>query len=115
MSGPAPLFDFRHCEDAETALASFTFAIWLIISIQALHKSRGRAMVYSKPRRCFTTVPRDYCPHPVRPRRWNFPGIPPDQAFVVIVTLAGLRPGDVAVTRICPALAVDCTIARHIP
>lgn len=38
-----------------------------------------------------------------------------DQAFVVTVTLAGFRPGDVAVARICPALPVDCTIARHIP
>jgi hypothetical protein len=38
-----------------------------------------------------------------------------DQAFVAIVTVAGFKPGDVAVTRICPALAIDCTMARHMP
>src|SRR5437868_3622476 len=38
-----------------------------------------------------------------------------DQDFAVIVSVAGLSPGDVAVTRMGPDLPVDCTIARHIP
>ncbi len=36
-------------------------------------------------------------------------------AFDAIVTVADMRSGDVAVRRICPALAVDCTIPRHMP
>jgi hypothetical protein len=39
----------------------------------------------------------------------------PGQALVEIVTVADFKPGDVAVTRIGPALPVDCTIARHMP
>ena len=35
--------------------------------------------------------------------------------FVATVALAGFNPGDVAVMRIWPGLAVDCTIARHMP
>jgi hypothetical protein len=34
---------------------------------------------------------------------------------VVTATFAVLSPGEVAEIRIWPGLAVDCTIARHIP
>src|ERR1039458_6998871 len=40
---------------------------------------------------------------------------PACQALVAMAVLAGFRFGEVAVTRIWPAFAVDCTIARHIP
>src|ERR1039458_2045847 len=40
---------------------------------------------------------------------------PAGQALEAMAVLAGFRFGEVAVTRISPAFAVDCTIARHIP
>jgi len=35
--------------------------------------------------------------------------------YVEMMTAAGFRPGEAAVTLICPGAPMDCTIARHIP
>src|ERR1700760_3714690 len=56
-NAPKLCFMSIYCEDVATDATSFNFTIRDMISDHDVHKSRGRVIVYSYPRRRFTTFP----------------------------------------------------------